>query len=128
MHDPETPAEWQAAVDAADFYLLLDSAQQYGLIAYDGKVDTGRCLDILRRGAQTGVMPSLPDRRPNIIATYVRCERARLNISQRELARRVGYSTAWLSHVESGRYRTIGSAAWQRIYQAIRAIEEEIHA
>lgn len=124
MSDPQTPAEWQAAVDAADFFLLVDSACQYGLVVYDGQIHIDRCLDILRRGAAAGVVPSLPDRRRAMIAEYVRCARARLNISQRVLARRVGYSAPWLSGVELGT-RTIDSAAWQRLHAALRALESE---
>jgi hypothetical protein len=30
--DPETADEWQEAVDIAEFWLLIDSARQYGLV------------------------------------------------------------------------------------------------
>lgn len=124
MTDPTTPQEWQAAVDAADFFLLIDSARQYGLIVYDGQIHSDRCVDILRRGATAGVLPRLPERRRAIIAQYVRCARARLHISQRVLAECIGYSAPWLSGVELGT-RIIDGAAWQRLHAAIREIEEE---
>src|SRR5919109_1085224 len=32
MTEPQNPKEWQEAIDAAEFYLALDSARQYGLL------------------------------------------------------------------------------------------------
>jgi hypothetical protein len=60
MRDPATPAEWQDAVDGARFFLLLDSARQYGLVAGGPGVDSNRCIDILKQGAALGVKPA-PD-------------------------------------------------------------------
>lgn len=54
---PKTPAEWQDAVDAAEFYLALDSAQKYGLITGGPEVDVDRCDDILRAGRERGIVP-----------------------------------------------------------------------
>jgi hypothetical protein len=51
-HDPESPAEWQEAVDTAHFLLLLDSARQYGLVEGGPAVDIERCEAILKRGAE----------------------------------------------------------------------------
>jgi hypothetical protein len=55
--DPQTPEEWQDAVDTADFLLLLDAARQYGLVEGGPGVDVERCADILARGAAIGVIP-----------------------------------------------------------------------
>jgi hypothetical protein len=58
MADPEIPAEWQAAVDAAYFYLLLDSARQYGLVVGGPQVDVARCAAILAAGEARGYVPT----------------------------------------------------------------------
>ena len=58
---PRTPEEWQAAVDAADMALAVDSLMQYGLIeATDGDfaVNGDRCNEILDRGRSLGYTPS----------------------------------------------------------------------
>jgi hypothetical protein len=52
--NPHTPAEWQEAVNAAEFGLILDSCYQYGLLT-GPKVDTARCLMILERGRGLGI-------------------------------------------------------------------------
>lgn len=56
--DPKTPEEWQAAVDAADALISLDSARRYGLIKGGPDVNIDRCGDIVRRGAELGYKPS----------------------------------------------------------------------
>jgi hypothetical protein len=55
--DPETAEEWQEAVDAAYFVLVLDSCRQYGLIEWDGKPDIERCLKVLEEGKRRGYTP-----------------------------------------------------------------------
>jgi hypothetical protein len=55
--DPETPEQWQAAVDLADFLVCLDSARQYGLVAGGPEVDLERCDQILVAGASRGYRP-----------------------------------------------------------------------
>lgn len=60
--NPRTPAEWQEAVNAAQFGLLLDSAFQYGLLEReDGGTDSGvnveRCHRILAAGKKKGFEP-----------------------------------------------------------------------
>lgn len=55
--DPETPEQWQQAVDAAEFLLALDSARQYGLITGGPKVHTRRCAQILSHGKAQGYTP-----------------------------------------------------------------------
>ena len=56
--DPKTPAEWQDAVDAAEFCLLLDSARQYGLIEGGPVIHADRCAEILKRGKRKGYFPA----------------------------------------------------------------------
>lgn len=58
--DPKSDAEWQEAVDAAHALLVLDSARLYGLITGGPEIDVGRCLDILKRGSERGLVPA-PD-------------------------------------------------------------------
>ena len=55
--DPQTPEEWQEAVDAAHFCLLVDSCRQYGLIDTDMVIDQARCEDLLARGKRLGITP-----------------------------------------------------------------------
>lgn len=42
--DPRTPREWQEAVDLAEFWILLDSARQYGLAAGRASIWTGASI------------------------------------------------------------------------------------
>jgi len=54
---PRTPAQWQQAVNGAEFFLLVESARQYGLIEGGPGVNADRCAEILRRGAARGIRP-----------------------------------------------------------------------
>ena len=56
--NPTTHAEWQAAADAAEFLLLLDSARQYGLITGGPTPNYERCEEILRRAHTLGITPN----------------------------------------------------------------------
>jgi hypothetical protein len=58
MKLPKSDADWQSVVDAAEAFLALDSARQYGLIAVDVVVDVDRCLAILSEGKKRGFAPS----------------------------------------------------------------------
>ena len=59
--EPQTRAEWQAAVDLAEFYLRLDSARAYGLVTGGPEhINVERCSTILIEGRRKGVRPS-PD-------------------------------------------------------------------
>lgn len=58
--EPQTRAEWQEAVDLAEFALHLDSARQYGLVTGGPKFNIERCEQILRDGKSRGIRPS-PD-------------------------------------------------------------------
>jgi len=53
--DPQTPAEWQEAVDAAAFLLALDSCRLYGLVETDIEIDELRALDLIKRGLKLGI-------------------------------------------------------------------------
>ena len=57
--NPETPEEWQAAVDAADALLKLDAARLYGLVSGGPEVDAERCWELLHRAAEEhGIEPA----------------------------------------------------------------------
>ena len=61
---PQTPEEWQAAVDAADLALTLDSLIQYGLMETtdgDFSVNAARCYEILDLGRSLGYTPRRDD-------------------------------------------------------------------
>ena len=56
--DPQTPEEWQEAVETAWASLALDSLVQYGLIEAVGgclSVDADRCREVLERGRAMGI-------------------------------------------------------------------------
>lgn len=64
--DPQTRDEWQTAVNGAEFWLILDSAIQYGLLQMvDEKgrpmkgsgVNVDRCLQLIESGKTLGVYP-----------------------------------------------------------------------
>lgn len=57
MQNPETPAEWQEAVNLADLFLSFDSARKYGLVVGGPDVDADRCDEILRAGKVRGYVP-----------------------------------------------------------------------
>lgn len=101
--DPRSPDEWQAAVDAADFALLIDAAQQYGLVVGGPKVNAERCQDILAAGAEGGIFPSAPDRRRATIALWLWTERAVLGMPQHALGKAAGTHQVRISMIERGR-------------------------
>ena len=55
--DPQTPQEWQQAVDAAEAWIVFDSAKEYGLITGGPKIDVARCKELLARGKRLGIYP-----------------------------------------------------------------------
>lgn len=55
--DPQTPEEWQEAVNAAHFCLLVDSCRQYGLVETDMAINQARCEELLERGKALGYTP-----------------------------------------------------------------------
>lgn len=68
---PDTPAEWQEAVDLADAMLVVHSARCYGLIAGGPKIDPDRCDDLLREARSRGFRPR-PDEVDRIIAALAK--------------------------------------------------------
>lgn len=60
--DPETPEEWQTAVDAAHAAMLLWSArEEHGIVEGGPGVKVERCKDLLERGQALGYTPSEDD-------------------------------------------------------------------
>lgn len=57
--DPQTPEEWQIAVDTAEILLMLDAAKTYGLVEGGPIVDMARCHELLQRGAALGIRPDV---------------------------------------------------------------------
>ncbi len=64
---PRNRNEWQAAVDAADACLHLDSARKCGLCTGGPDIDVERCESLLQEGKQRGYEPS-PDNVERFIA------------------------------------------------------------
>jgi hypothetical protein len=59
--DPQTPAEWQEAIDLAAGWRMIAACEMYGLLQGGGPaVDVGRCEELLRRGRERGISPSKP--------------------------------------------------------------------
>ena len=56
---PETPEQWQLAVNLAEACLLFESARQYGLITGGPIVDVPRCGEILDEGQRRGITPTV---------------------------------------------------------------------
>jgi hypothetical protein len=56
--EPQTPEEWQTAVDAADALLHIQSAEAYGLITGAPTVNVERCEELLEAARRRGVTPS----------------------------------------------------------------------
>jgi hypothetical protein len=67
MQDPQTPEQWQEAVDVAHVMSLVESAKQYGLIT-GPVVNVDRCHEILDRGAALGYTPA-PDAVERLLST-----------------------------------------------------------
>lgn len=65
--EPETPEQWQHAVDIAKGLLGIDSARAYGLVVGGPTVVISRCQEILHRGKELGFTPS-----PDAIETVAR--------------------------------------------------------
>lgn len=58
VKEPVTPQEWQLCVDAAEFFLAVDSCRQYGLLTGGPGVNVERCVGILERGKALGYKPA----------------------------------------------------------------------
>lgn len=57
MQNPETPEQWQKAVNLADLFLTLEAAKTYGLIYGGPEIDMARCIELLRQGETMGILP-----------------------------------------------------------------------
>ena len=55
--DPRTPREWQEAADLANFYLTMQAAAAYGLVAHPFEVNEERCRTLLHRARTRGYAP-----------------------------------------------------------------------
>jgi hypothetical protein len=61
MTDPQTPQEWQDAVNGAAGAIAIESCKMYGLLKGGPKINLARCEQILKRGVRKGITPSKPD-------------------------------------------------------------------
>jgi hypothetical protein len=59
MKDPQTPQEWQEAVDSAAAWRAIADCMIYGFLK-GPQIDFDRCTEILDRGEKLGVRPSGP--------------------------------------------------------------------
>jgi hypothetical protein len=59
--DPQTPEQWQDAVDGAAGFIAIESCKMYGLMKGGPKIDLARCKQILEHGAAKGITPSKSD-------------------------------------------------------------------
>jgi hypothetical protein len=57
IRDPKTRSEWQAAVDAAEACLQIESARLYGLIVGGPTIHVHRCEEILAAGRTRQIFP-----------------------------------------------------------------------
>jgi hypothetical protein len=58
MQDPQTPAEWQEAVNLARFLLDVEASKSYGLLAGGPATNVARCEELLKRGKDLGFHPA----------------------------------------------------------------------
>jgi hypothetical protein len=56
--DPRTPQEWQEAVNLAELYLILNSAEVFGLVTEGPRVNVERCEDLIKMGRERGYIPA----------------------------------------------------------------------
>lgn len=57
QHDPQTPEEWQWAIDMGRALELIDAAQQYGLVTGGPAVKHDRVAELTERAAKLGIVP-----------------------------------------------------------------------
>jgi hypothetical protein len=57
MRQPETPEQWQEAVNLARLWELVHGAHLYGLVKGGPEIDPERCCEILERGREQGIVP-----------------------------------------------------------------------
>lgn len=58
--EPQTPEEWQQAVDVAAGARCIADCKMYGLIAGGPRIDIERADNLLARGREQGIEPSRP--------------------------------------------------------------------
>jgi hypothetical protein len=124
MSDPQTPDEWQTAVDGADFLLLIDSVRQYGLIEGGPEANVDRCVEILERSTDLGIFPSAPDRRRAWLGRWLRAQRVSLGVTQSAIAQRMGTHQVRISLIELGKV-DVGESELGRLRGAFEAIRKE---
>jgi hypothetical protein len=60
MREPQTPEEWQEAVNAAAGARAVADCKLYGLLVGGPNINVRRCDQILARGRKQGITPSHP--------------------------------------------------------------------
>jgi hypothetical protein len=69
MRDPQTPADWQRAVDLAHAALTLEAARRLGVFDPGGPtVNTERAEHLLTQGAHRGYFPTLDNLEAVLVA------------------------------------------------------------
>jgi hypothetical protein len=66
MRQPQTPTQWQEAVDAAHAAISLDACRQYGLVTGGPEINMERCEQIIEQGRARGFVPT-EDAIPNFV-------------------------------------------------------------
>lgn len=56
--DPKSPAQWREAAAMAEACLMLESARMYGLVEGGPGVNSDRCVELLGRAKQRGIVPT----------------------------------------------------------------------
>ncbi len=60
IRNPQTPEEWQQAVDTAAGARVVADCLMYGLLQGGPRINVRRCDQILARGKKRGITPSRP--------------------------------------------------------------------
>lgn len=58
--DPQTPAEWQEALDAATALRAIADCMMYGLVQGGPTINVERCDDLIARARRLRFRPSAP--------------------------------------------------------------------
>lgn len=124
MTDPQTEAEWQAAADAAEFLLLIDSARQYGLITGAEGVNADRCQELLARAAERGIFPTALESRRRWVGWWLLDAREGARATQYQVARRANVSQSLVSQIERAA-ANVDDVLLGRLRAAIEQIRKE---
>ena len=57
IKDPQSPEEWQEAVNLAHMWRMVEAARLFGLVTGGPKVNVARCDEIIERGKKHGIKP-----------------------------------------------------------------------